>query len=437
MASTDVKIKFIGDAKDLEKALKGLDKDLLSVGETAEKSGAGFGAFAKKAGLGLGAVAVGGVALGVSMFELGNKLDIMKKKAETVFEDSLPMVTQWATKSAALMGLTKNEATGLAAGFADLLKPMGFTAAEAAKMSVEVVGLSGALAAWSGGTKTADEVTQSLAKAMLGEREELKSLGISITENDVSQRLLKNGTNELTGAALEQAKAIATQQLIIEKSTDAQQAWNERQFTGQEVSNQLKVKFKELQEELAIKLYPMLVDLGMWMLNVGIPKMEEIAGKVAAWWEKQEGLRDAIQKGAEMLVAFTENVIRLVGWVADAIEKIDQLAKKMNSLPDKVFGVPLGLPGSGDSESVRSEYERRFGGGRASGGPVMAGHAYTVGENGRETLVMGGRSGNIIPNGGGGQQVIVLQVDGRTAVQWLVDYSRDVGGLPITTRSPS
>ncbi len=62
MASTDVKIKFIGDAKDLEKALKGLDKDLLSVGETATKSGAGFGAFAKKAGIGLGAVAVGGVA---------------------------------------------------------------------------------------------------------------------------------------------------------------------------------------------------------------------------------------------------------------------------------------------------------------------------------------------------------------------------------------
>jgi hypothetical protein len=38
---------------------------------------------------------------------------------------------------------------------------------------------------------------------------------------------------------------------------------------------------------------------------------------------------------------------------------------------------------------------------KAAGGPVRAGHAYTVGETGRETLVMGDQSGYIIPNGGG------------------------------------
>jgi hypothetical protein len=42
-----------------------------------------------------------------------------------------------------------------------------------------------------------------------------------------------------------------------------------------------------------------------------------------------------------------------------------------------------------------------LGGGRAAGGPVNAGGAYTVGENGPETLVMGNTSGHIIPNGGG------------------------------------
>lgn len=45
---------------------------------------------------------------------------------------------------------------------------------------------------------------------------------------------------------------------------------------------------------------------------------------------------------------------------------------------------------------------RQAGRQRASGGPVMAGEAYTVGEQGPETLVMGGSSGTIIPNGAGG-----------------------------------
>lgn len=50
-----------------------------------------------------------------------------------------------------------------------------------------------------------------------------------------------------------------------------------------------------------------------------------------------------------------------------------------------------------------------FGGGRAAGGPVSAGTAYTVGEHGPETLIMGSSSGRIVPNAGG----ITVNVDAR------------------------
>jgi hypothetical protein len=51
-------------------------------------------------------------------------------------------------------------------------------------------------------------------------------------------------------------------------------------------------------------------------------------------------------------------------------------------------------------------------GGRASGGSVGAGGAYTVGEQGPETLVMGDQGGSIIPNGGGGVRDIHIHMDG-------------------------
>jgi hypothetical protein len=41
---------------------------------------------------------------------------------------------------------------------------------------------------------------------------------------------------------------------------------------------------------------------------------------------------------------------------------------------------------------------------RASGGPVVPGRAYTIGEHGPETLLMGRSGGYVLPSGGGGSQ---------------------------------
>jgi hypothetical protein len=164
---------------------------------------------------------------GPQLLSAGAELDALGKKSATVFDGAaLGQVQAWAAGVAGSLGMTRAELVGTTAGIADLLKPMGFATDEAAKMSTGLVDLSGALSAWTGGTRSAKEVSEILTKALLGERDGLKELGISISEADVQARLAKNGTDKLTGAALEQAKALATQQLIMEKSTDAQKAWS-------------------------------------------------------------------------------------------------------------------------------------------------------------------------------------------------------------------
>lgn len=67
-------------------------------------------------------------------------------------------------------------------------------------------------------------------------------------------------------------------------------------------------------------------------------------------------------------------------------------------------------------------FDAIFGGGRAGGGPVGAGRAYLVGEQGPELLLMGGRGGHIVPNSalgglGGGmvvEQSVTNYIDSRT-----------------------
>ena len=117
------------------------------------------------------------------------------------------------------MGLTSRAAVGLATDMGDLLVPMGFTRDQAAGMSTDVIGLSGALSEWTGGTRSAAEVADILQKGMLGERDALKSLGISITEADVAAQLAADGNDKLTGSALAQAKAQATLTLYMAKTT--------------------------------------------------------------------------------------------------------------------------------------------------------------------------------------------------------------------------
>ena len=80
--------------------------------------------------------------------------------------------------------------------------------------------------------------------------------------------------------------------------------------------------------------------------------------------------------------------------------------------------------------------ERRFAGGRASGGPVSGGSSYIVGERGPEIFTPSG-SGMITPNSAIGGNTITVNVQGadpQAVVRALQDYNRTAGPIPVNTR---
>jgi hypothetical protein len=252
-----------------------------SAGKGADGLGSQLGGLGKAAGIAAGAFAADKLLdFGGELLNLGTQVETYRKKAATVFEDQIGSVKAWADQNNESMGLTDDKLIGLAAGFGDLLKPMGFTASEAADMSTKVVGLSGALSAWSGGQVSAAGASEILAKAMLGERDGLKSLGISISEADVSARLAAKGQQDLTGAALEQAKAVATQELIFEKSTDAQKAWADGSFDAQKQQNELKARMDEVKETLAGALLPAFQETVNFLLTTAIPAFTSLVDAI-------------------------------------------------------------------------------------------------------------------------------------------------------------
>ena len=270
-----ITIEFLGNARDLQSAVGDVEQSTSGLSGKLKKFGA-------VAATGLVAAGAGAVVAGKYFFDTGARLEQMGQKADTVFGGSLGSVEKWADKTAHAMGLTTREATGLAANFGDLLIPMGFTRKEAAKMSTDVVGLSGALSQWSGGTKSAAEVTDILSAAMLGETDGLKGLGISIGAADIEAQLLAKGQDKLTGAARQQAEAQAIQALIMAKSTDAQKAFAEGGSPLLSAQAKIKAAFWEMRDELAVRLVPAFAKVGAWLVDVGLPAMQRFGGWIKA-----------------------------------------------------------------------------------------------------------------------------------------------------------
>lgn len=196
------------------------------------------------------------VRYGGELFNLGSQMELLQQKARTIFAETLPSVTAAAENNATAMGLTTQQYINQAAAIADLLVPMGFQRTEAADISTELVNLSGALSEWTGGQKNAQEVTEILGDAILGERESLKGLGIDIQQAEIDARLAKQGLGELTGEFRQQAEAATTLQLILEKSTDAQAAYAKNSDTLVRRQAELRARTQEVVESLAVALLP-------------------------------------------------------------------------------------------------------------------------------------------------------------------------------------
>jgi hypothetical protein len=327
MAKNQVTLTFAGDEKDLLRSMdrvgdssRKMTKDVDRANDSFKRGGDGSSAFAggltKVLAVGATAAAAIGV-VGKELYDLSRQVQDLDRKSGAVFKDQLPAIQKWAEVNRKAFGTSSRNVVAMATNFADLLIPMGFTAKQAATMSTKVLDLAGALSKWSGGTKSVTDVSNILTKAMLGERDELKGLGISISDADVKARLLAKGQEKLTGVAQQQAIALATQQLIFEKSADAQTAWANGGKAAAEAQGALGSSIDTIKEKLAVLLTPA---FGAATEAVGtfadraVTKFDELAPKVQSFVDNELGDMSAA------LIDLKDNVLAGVKTSLDSIQ---------------------------------------------------------------------------------------------------------------------
>lgn len=255
--------------------------------------------------------------VGVKMFNMADDIEQTMGKSKIVFGEYFDDMDKLAKTTAKSLWLSRNEYLKTASGIQDLLIPMWFTREEATKQTTKMVELSGALAEWSNGQYNASEAGSILAKAMLWETEQLKTMGIAIDQSSKEFNARIALMAEDTWMTLQQAKAMDIQTQIMEKSTDAQKAFADGSDSLTRKKAELTATLKNTQETIARALIPAFHNI----INSLTPMIEKISESVKLWFENKQNV-EKLTKTLSTIWKVFMTMAKIVWWVIKVFYKL-------------------------------------------------------------------------------------------------------------------
>lgn len=214
-----------------------------------------------------------------------------RSKFATVFKDIGPGAEKMADQLATSYGLAGTKSRELLGDTGDILTGFGFTQKSALDLSGQVNRLAVDLASFTNFEGGAEGASKALTKALLGERESVKSLGIAILESDVKQRVSLMASKGRRFASMRQAKAEATLAIAIEQSKNAvgdfartqEQLANQERITSSRIQD-LKESFGSILMPAALKLTQAIRGMVEWLtaLSPGTKKTILVIGAILA-----------------------------------------------------------------------------------------------------------------------------------------------------------
>ena len=243
-----------------DKTLNKLDRQIRQTKRNFEAAGKASIKFGKNLSLFVTAPLVG---LGAILVKTASDAEEGASKFGTVFKSIAGEADKTAESLKNSFGLSRAESKELLGDTGDLLTGFGFTQESALELSNSVQELAVDLASFTNFSGGAQGASKALTKALLGERESIKSLGISILEEDVKRKVALNTANGMTFATTRQAKAFATLTLAQEQS---QNAIGDFARTNKQFANRLRI-MRSRANDLAVSFGQILLPAALKLVN--------------------------------------------------------------------------------------------------------------------------------------------------------------------------
>jgi hypothetical protein len=173
------------------------------------------------AGVMAAAAAAGIVVVGKNLFELGASAQEQENKFKEIFEGDSSRLEKQLFKLARTTSMGRNEAIEAAAAFGALIKPVGLTGKETARLSKEFVEIGNDMASFF--ETTPEEAFAALTSALAGQSRPMQRFGVLLTQDRLkaealSMGLIKTAQDTSLIAERRERLEIATQKLAeVEK----------------------------------------------------------------------------------------------------------------------------------------------------------------------------------------------------------------------------
>lgn len=275
--------------------------------KTAQGQLVGFQAKVESTGHALQALFAGAAAIGAAeglrkMVTTASDLNENISKTQAIFGSGSKTVVQAADEMAAAFGVSKNEFLDASSRMGGLLKGAGYSAQEAADLSVQFTKLSADASSFH--NLPFDQAFGKLRAGLSGESEPLKDLGILMNEDMVKAQAFAMGLAKQGQELSNQAKVQARAAIIARGLADAQ---GDLARTADGVAN----RTRELQG-----------------------RMENLSGAIGTTLQPiaQSVLGEMSTAVDALSIAWAENSASVIGWAKSAIGSIGGTAGSMGVL---------------------------------------------------------------------------------------------------------
>jgi hypothetical protein len=430
-----LKLNLLADVDQFTRGMKGARGDIDSL---AYKVGQATKVMAKAFAVVIAAAGVFAVKLGVDSIKAASALGESVSKTQVIFGEASAEIIAFSKTTAKSLGISQREALDAASTFATFGKAAGLTGKSLTGFSTDLTKLSSDFASFF--NTSPEDAIQAIGAALRGESEPIRRYGVLLNDATLKAQAMKMGLYDGTGALDQQAKVLAAYQVILNQTKDAQ---GDFARTSEGLANQqriLNASWEDAKTSLGQAFLPIATQFVTYLNDKVIPVVKEVANGFAGTDPyKGQGLSAKVYQVARAMddpsdayslgqsigrlsTAFGELIAAIVSPnTASGMSTLESMAQSLETMANAInkvtaawnaatgwWGTGAGRPNPGFNAPSS---------GRAMGGSVSAGQAYTVGELGKEVFVPT-TNGRIVPNNQmGGTTIINLNgiIDAESA----------------------
>jgi len=424
---------------DVQKFLGGMNDAQMGTKTLSSKVGQYSKAMAKSFALAGAAGVAFAAKIGLDGVQAASDLNEEVSKAEVIFGDVSNEIKAFAKTADTALGLTQTQALKAASTFATFGKAAGLTGVDLSLFSKDATKLAADLGSFY--NTNADDAILAIGAAMRGESEPIRKYGVLLDDVTIKAKAQEMGLYSGTGALDAQAKSLATYQVILDQTKDAQ---GDFARTSDGLAGQQKIlnaQFQNLKTTIGESLLPAFKEVVTQANFVSNALGGKDAEGLSERARELAGTYDGQGSGAYNLGLALRNVATAFGLIFEALtsDEAGESTSSLQTFADALNAVAKGINAVATAYSTAKEalsylgprgtFEG-FGGAKglpnpltlkpksnAAGGPVMSGQPVRVGEFGPEIFYPSGTSGSIRKDSGGGGTTIIMNgiIDAESA----------------------